>query len=162
MLRSCTSPWKLVCAFPPSSGPPCCTETWSTSRTCSPSLTRCRYDGEADARLKEMTCSLLLCPAAAPVPRVVCKERPGADDRPAEDGRPRQPHQPQTSLGAFSQHRSQPRYSGSSPEQRLLRPHAKLWRSLSSRVLRRAIKRNNRLSPLVHEYLQYALWYFPS
>ena len=43
-LRSSTSPWRLACEFHLSSGPLCCTETWSTSHTCSPLLTRYQHD----------------------------------------------------------------------------------------------------------------------
>lgn len=46
-LRSSTSPWRPACEFHPNSGPLCCTETWSTSHTCSPLLTRYQRDSFA-------------------------------------------------------------------------------------------------------------------
>ncbi len=46
-LRSSTLPWRPACGFHLSSGLLCCTETWSTSHICSPSLTRYQYDSYA-------------------------------------------------------------------------------------------------------------------
>lgn len=45
--RSSTSPWRRACESPLSSGLLCCTETWSTSHTCSPLLTRYQFDSYA-------------------------------------------------------------------------------------------------------------------